>query len=89
MESTYCVDYLEYSSVMEVHEWLVADALEMPWNATQHVFQTTPGDGWTNGARQHHVSAACTSVVLLRRNKLDRLLASSGIRVQRHSCAWN
>jgi hypothetical protein len=43
----------------------------MPRNAAQHVFHSTPGDGWPNEARQQHVSAITALHVLLRWIILD------------------
>jgi hypothetical protein len=51
--------------------------------------QSTPGDGWANGARQQHVSTTSTCFLLLRWIQMDRLVASSGICVQRFSWARN
>jgi hypothetical protein len=61
----------------------LANTLEMPRNAAQHVFLSTPGDGWSNGARQQHIPATTALFLLLRRIRPDNHVASSGIRLQR------
>jgi hypothetical protein len=53
----------------KTREWPMAYTLATPTYATEHVFHSTPGDGWTNRARQQHVSAASTLLMLLRRIK--------------------
>jgi hypothetical protein len=52
---------------LKIRQWLLADTLATPPNASDYVFQSTPRDKRTDGARQHHISAASSLLLLLRR----------------------
>jgi hypothetical protein len=79
MESKYYMDFPECNVMTATRISSLAASgrhfVHTPRNAAQHVFQPTPGDGWTYEGRQEHVSATSTLLLLLRWLKLDKLVA--------------